>query len=176
MKNSLFHYRKHLHKYNKIEVLLWYIFTINWDWNLIFVTCTHILLIEYWSVTSSNFLFCISAFSWLYFSRTWWKPLTTKFNMKCYCSWQPEIWPHEYLISSTEISVNWPGSIKFGLWMFFIMLHQCMVSKTLKCKKSFLWCHRFCTLLLWKKLWTLTQSKECQLLSNAYCTTSQDLD
>ena len=24
-------------------------------------------------------------------------------------SWGPEIWPHEYLISSTEISVNWPG-------------------------------------------------------------------
>ena len=22
----------------------------------------------------------------------------------------PEIWPHEYLISPTEISVNWPGS------------------------------------------------------------------
>ena len=32
--------------------------------------------IEYWSVTSSNFLFCISAFSWPYFSRTWWKTLT----------------------------------------------------------------------------------------------------
>ena len=31
---------------------------------------------EYWSVTSSNFLFCISAFSWRYFSRTWWKTLT----------------------------------------------------------------------------------------------------
>ena len=25
-------------------------------------------------------------------------------------SWGPEIWPHEYLISPTEISVNWPGS------------------------------------------------------------------
>ena len=25
-------------------------------------------------------------------------------------SWGPEIWPHEYLISSIEISVNWPGS------------------------------------------------------------------
>ena len=24
--------------------------------------------------------------------------------------WGPEIWPHEYLISSTEIGVNWPGS------------------------------------------------------------------
>ena len=31
---------------------------------------------EYWSVMSSNFLFCISAFSWPYFSRTWWKTLT----------------------------------------------------------------------------------------------------
>ena len=25
-------------------------------------------------------------------------------------SWGPEIWPHEYLISSIEISVNWHGS------------------------------------------------------------------
>ena len=32
--------------------------------------------IDYWSVTSSNFLFCISALSWPYFSRTWWKTLT----------------------------------------------------------------------------------------------------
>ena len=23
-------------------------------------------------------------------------------------SWWPEIWPHEYLISPIEISVNWP--------------------------------------------------------------------
>ena len=32
--------------------------------------------IDYWSVTSLNFLFCISALSWPYFSRTWWKTLT----------------------------------------------------------------------------------------------------
>ena len=25
-------------------------------------------------------------------------------------SWGPELWPHEYLISPIEISVNWPGS------------------------------------------------------------------
>ena len=25
-------------------------------------------------------------------------------------SWRPEIWPHEYLISPIEISVNWSGS------------------------------------------------------------------
>ena len=32
--------------------------------------------IEYQNVISSNFLFCISAFSWPCFSRTWWKTLT----------------------------------------------------------------------------------------------------
>ena len=32
----------------------------------------------------------------------------TKFDMNC--SWWPEIWPNEYLISPIEISVNWPGS------------------------------------------------------------------
>ena len=90
-------------------------------------------------------------------------------NLTWIGSWWPEIWPHEYLISPTEISVNWPGSwlvwnranlhwfqwgriryscghisgphepipTKFGLWMFFIMLHRYMVSKTLKCNKSF---------------------------------------
>ena len=30
-----------------------------------------------------------------------------------------------------------PIPTKFGLWMFFIMLHRDMVSKTLKCKKGF---------------------------------------
>ena len=25
-------------------------------------------------------------------------------------SWGPQIWPHEYLISPIEISVNWSGS------------------------------------------------------------------
>ena len=32
---------------------------------------------------------------------------------------------------------NEPIPTKFGLWMFFIMLHRYMVSKTLKCKKVF---------------------------------------
>ena len=30
-----------------------------------------------------------------------------------------------------------PIPTKFGLWMFFIMLHRYMVSRTLKCKKNF---------------------------------------
>ena len=88
-------------------------------------------------------------------------------NLTWIGSWWPKIWPHEYLISPIEISVNWPvhnclepgqftlismglrryscGHIsgphepiptKFGLWMFFIMLHRGMVSKMLKCKKK----------------------------------------
>ena len=72
-------------------------------------------------------------------------------------SWGPEIWPHEYLISPIEISVNWPGSkqlgttlismgliryscghilghhepihVKFGVWRFFIMLYRNMKKK-----------------------------------------------
>ena len=35
-------------------------------------------------------------------------------NLTCIGSWWPEIWLHEYLISSIEISVNWPGSQQFG--------------------------------------------------------------
>ena len=45
-----------------------------------------------------KFSFCISAFSWPYFSSTW------------IGSWGSEIWPHEYLISPIESSINWPGS------------------------------------------------------------------
>ena len=41
-----------------------------------------------------------------------------------------------------------PIPTQIGLWMFFIMLHWYMVSKTLKSKKSFLWRHRFCTLFM----------------------------
>ena len=37
---------------------------------------------------------------------------------------RPYLGPHE------------PIPTKFGLWMFFIMLHQYMVSETLKCKKK----------------------------------------
>ena len=49
--------------------------------------------------------------------------------------------------SCSRISVpHEPIPTKFGLWMFFIMLHRYMVSKMLKCKKSFLWRHHFCTL------------------------------
>ena len=40
-----------------------------------------------------------------------------------------------------------PIPTQFGLWMFVIMLHRYMVSKTLKSKKKKnLWRHRFCTL------------------------------
>ena len=36
---------------------------------------------------------------------------------------------------------------KFALWMFFIMLHRYIVSKTRKCKIKKLWRHHFGTLL-----------------------------
>ena len=40
-----------------------------------------------------------------------------------------------------------PIPTQFGLWMFFIMFHWYMVSKTLKSNKSCLWRHRFCTVV-----------------------------
>ena len=45
------------------------------DYNIISKSLCKVC-IEYRSVTSSNFLFCISALSWPYFSRTWWKTFT----------------------------------------------------------------------------------------------------
>ena len=90
-------------------------------------------------------------------------------------SWGPKIWPHKYLLSPIEISVNWPGSkqlftlismgliryscghifghhepihVKFGVWRFFIMLYRNMVIKMLKCKHKFLMTSHFGTLFL----------------------------
>ena len=92
-------------------------------------------------------------------------------NMVGIGSWGPEIWPHKYLLSPIEISVNWPGSkqlwtrpiytdfngainscghilghhepihVKFGVCWFFIMLYRNMVMKMLKCKQFFWWRH-----------------------------------
>ena len=49
-------------------------------WPVLWWVCT-LHDIEYQSMTSSNFRFCISVFSWPYFSITWWKPSHTKFYM-----------------------------------------------------------------------------------------------
>ena len=94
-------------------------------------------------------------------------------NLTWIGSW-PEIWPHEYLISPTEMSVKLasfitvlePGQftlISMGLiryqkylgppWtdshqIWAVDVFYSLVSKILKCKKSFLWCHRFCTLYM----------------------------
>ena len=42
-------------------------------------------------------------------------------NLVGIVSWGPKIWPHEYLISPIEISVNWPGFKQ--LWTRSIILH-----------------------------------------------------
>ena len=52
-----------------ISRCVWYLFRVN-------LYHSHVYVIVYWSVMSSTFLFCISAFSWPYFGRTWWKTLT----------------------------------------------------------------------------------------------------
>ena len=106
-----------------------------------------------------KFSFLHFSFSWPYFSRTWWKPSHLTWNS----SWWPEVWPHEYLFSSIEVSVNWPfpnsfepgqfalismGLIRhscghisghhelFHLRVFFIMFYWNMVMKMLKLKKN----------------------------------------
>ena len=77
-------------------------------------------------------------------------------------SWGPEIWPHEYLISPTEISVNWSGSNGppwtnsrqiWCVWGFFIMFYWNIVMKMLKCKKENLMTSHFSTLLIDLDLW-----------------------
>ena len=58
---------------------------------------------------SSNFLFCIQHFHDNISVEHDEKPSHTKIDMNWFI-WWPEIWPHEYLTSPVEISVNWPGS------------------------------------------------------------------
>ena len=59
-------------------------------------------------------------------------------------SWGPEIWPHEYLISPTEISVNWPGSNSYEPGQFTLITvglirYSCQASWTNSCQ---IWCVR----------------------------------
>ena len=62
-------------------------------------------VIEYRSV-SSNFRFCISTFSWPYFSRTWWKTLAHQILHESVRG-GGEIWPHEYLIRLIQCKLAW---------------------------------------------------------------------
>ena len=72
--------------------------------------------------------------NWPGSKQLWTRPIYTDFTGLIRYSCSHISGPHESIPT------------KFGLWMFFIMLYRYMVSKTLKCKKSFLWCHCFCTL------------------------------
>ena len=71
-------------------------------------------IVEYRSVTSLNFLFYISAFSWQYFSRTWWNTLTHQIlHESVLGSPRYDRMNATYLapgFSPIEYSVNWPGS------------------------------------------------------------------
>ena len=58
---------------------------------------------------TKNFFFCISAFWIPCIGEAWWKTSTAQIWWESVHG-GPEIWPHEYLISPTEIIVNWPGS------------------------------------------------------------------
>ena len=132
--------------------------------------------IEYWNVMSSNFLLCISRFSWPYFSVDH-DENPRPSNLTWIGSWWPEMWLHEYLISPlksvfiglvhdclepgqfTLISVGLisylcghilgphePIPTKFGLWMFLLMLHQYMVSKMKKKKIFFVMSSLLCSI------------------------------
>ena len=64
--------------------------------------------IEYRSHDITKNFFCISAF-WIHVSVEHDENIHSQ-NLVGIGSRRPEIWPHEYLISPTEIRVNWPGS------------------------------------------------------------------
>ena len=65
-------------------------------------------LINYRSVTSSKFRFCIQHFHGHISVEHDKNPSIPNFTW--IGSWGLEIWPHEYLFSHIECSVNWPGS------------------------------------------------------------------
>ena len=70
--------RSHLHQapYKCLWTVPYHIWKLLWIICVLLSSLFFFNSIKYWSVTSSNFSFCIAAFSWKYFSRTWWKTLT----------------------------------------------------------------------------------------------------
>ena len=65
--------------------------------------------IEYRSDDVTKTFFCISAFWIPCLGGAWWTTSTAQIWWESVHG-GPEIWPHEYLLSPIEISVNWPGS------------------------------------------------------------------
>ena len=69
-------------------------------------------------------------------SRAWWKTSLCP-NWMGIGSWVPEIWPHKYLISHIEISVNWPGSyVKVQDCVYCIVLEKMHGTLPLNGEKS----------------------------------------
>ena len=88
------------------------------------------------------FFFCISAF---------WIPSVEHDenihspNLVGISSWEPEIWPHEYVISPIEISINWPGTlVSVGL----LGIHAAIYQATMNQFMSNLVCEGFHHVLL----------------------------
>ena len=80
------------------------------------LNCVHVKSTGYRSDDVTNFFFLFFFFFFLHFSvldtMYWWTMMKNIHspNLVGIGSWGPEIWPHEYLISPSEISVKWPGS------------------------------------------------------------------
>ena len=55
--------------------------------------------------------------------------------------WGSEIWLHEYLISPTEISVNWPGSKQLGTRPIYTAFNGVGLNRY-SCDSCKIWCVR----------------------------------
>ena len=85
---------------SEVKLCVWHVLHVHISeqfWQMLQIWCiifrNLFKVIEYQSVTSSNFHFCITALSWPYFSRTWWKPSHTKFDMNWFTmSWDMAAW------------------------------------------------------------------------------------
>ena len=100
---------------NTAMVLNWHHSRLDLYWiqsgvNLLHRCFYSVGLIEYRSDDiTKNFFFLISVFWIPCIGGAWWKTSTAQIGWESVHG-GPEIWPHGYLISPIEISVNWPGS------------------------------------------------------------------
>ena len=110
------------------------------------------------------FFFCISAFSIPCIGGAWWKTSTAQIWWESVHG-GPEIWPHEYLISHTEISVNWPGSKQ--LWTMPIYTYFKVIYEPIHVKFG-VWGFSSCSTEIWS--WKCWNAKKENLMTSHFST------
>ena len=122
------------------------------------------------------FFFCISAF-WIMY---WWSIIKNIHspNLVGICSWEREIWPHEYIISPIEISVNWPGFKQLWTRPIYTRFNGDIIRYSC----SHIWGHHepihvkfgvwwgFCIMFYWNMIMKMLKCKKENLMTSHFST------